>query len=169
MPDIKPILRSILRVLLRSGGAFIIAWFVFIVVGATICTQYVLAELAALGADVDLGLRLQVTAADIIGMQPLYGVIFGTGLLIAMVAAWGVEKWGAPQPHIVFTTAGFVAIAVTLLALKSLLEITAIAATRSTSGFLMQCLVGGLAGYVFIRARERLEVLAASLVSSRDV
>ena len=65
-----------------------------ILIGIPLCTQYVLAELTALGADVPVILRLQITGQDIIGMQPLYGMIFGAGLLIAMIAAWGFVKWG---------------------------------------------------------------------------
>ncbi len=150
--------------ILRPVGAFIIAWLVFVVVGVSVSTQYILAELTALGADVPFGLRLQVTGEDIIGMQPLYGMIFGVGLLIAVVAAWGIIKLGAPKPHIVFAAAGFISVIVTLLAMGILLgigigkafAITPIASTRSIDGFLMQCLVGGLAGYVYIRAREKL-------------
>ena len=151
----------ILYSFLRSAGAFIIAWVVLVVVGISISVQYILAELTALGADISLGLRLTVTGTDIIGMLPLYGSIFGVGLLIAMIAAWGLLKFGAPRPHIVYTVAGFVAIAVSLWSLKFAfgLNITAIASTRTADGFLMQCVAGALAGYAFIRAKEMLDAL----------
>ena len=144
-----------LAVILR----FILAWLAFVIVGIAICAQYVIAALNAMGGEVGFGLRLQITASDIIGMLPLYGTIFGTGLILGLAAAAALVKYGAPifynQRYIVFSTAGFVAIMVTLISLKAAFDITAIAAARSWGGFLLQCLAGALGGYIYCAAREK--------------
>ena len=87
---------------------------------------------------------------------PLFGVIFGTGFLIAMIVGHFIAKWVKVLPDVVFALAGFAAIAVTLLALNAAFNITAIGAAREWDGFLSLCLCGALSGYAFSLARQRL-------------
>ena len=149
-------MRISLSIILR----FILAWLAFIIVGITICSQYVIAALNAMGGDVGFALRLQITASDIIGMLPLYGTIFGVSLALAFIAASALIKYGPSifydQRDIVFSVAGFVAIMTALVSMKALFNLTAIAAVRSWDGFLLQCFAGALSGYIYCRLREKM-------------
>lgn len=135
---------------------FIAALLVLNIIGVIVSTQFNLSHLLALGIDVPFSVRLTTTLHDIVYMQPLFGVIFGVGLLIAMIVGHFIAKLVKILPDLVFALAGFAAIAVTLLALKAAFQITAIGASREWDGFLSLCLVGALAGYAYSTASARL-------------
>lgn len=129
--------------------AFLAAFIVLNLVGVAVQTQFNIGHLLALGIDVPFSTRLSTTLHDLAVMQPLFGGIFGTGLLIAMIVGHYIARMVKILPDLVFSLAGFAAMAVTLLALKAAFQITAIGAAREWDGFLSLCLVGALAGYVF--------------------
>lgn len=134
---------------------FICALLVMNIIGVIISTQFNLGHLLALGVDIPFSQRLGTTLHDIVSMQPLFGVIFGTGLLIAMAVGTVIARLVKILPDLVFALAGFVAIAVTLTALQAAFQITAIGATREWDGFLSLCLTGALSGYVYSVATMR--------------
>lgn len=138
-------------------GAFIAALLVLNIIGVIISTQFNIGHLLRLGVDVPFSVRLSTTLHDIISMQPLFILIFGTGMLIAMAVATLIAKWVKILPDLVYTLAGLACMVVIFIALKAALQITAIGATREWDGFLSLCLVGGLAGYVYSVAMTRLE------------
>ena len=138
-------------------GAFIAALLVLNIIGVIISTQFNIGHLQRLGVDVPFSLRLSTTLHDIVSMQPLFGGIFGIGLLIAMTVATLIAKWVKILPDLVYTLAGLACMAVTFTALKAAFQITAIGAAREWDGFLSLCLVGGLAGYVYSIAMARLD------------
>ena len=140
---------------------FIAALLVLNIIGVIVSTQFNLGHLLALGIDVPFSVRLSTTLHDIISMQPLFGAIFGVGLLIAMLVGHVIARLVKTLPDMVFALAGFAAIAVTLLALKAAFQITAIGAAREWDGFLSLCLVGALAGYVYSVASARLAAAQA--------
>ena len=128
---------------------FLAAFIVLNLLGVAVQTQFNIGHLSALGIDVPFSIRLSTTLHDLAVMQPLFGGIFGTGLLIAMIAGHYIARMVKILPDLVFALAGFAAIFVTLSALKAAFQITAIGAAREWDGFLSLCLVGALSGYVF--------------------
>ena len=134
---------------------FITAFIVLNVIGATVQTQFNLGHLLALGIDVPFSTRISTTLHDIVSLQPLFGVIFGIGFLIAMIVGHFIAKLVKILPDMVFALAGFAAMAATLLSMKSVFQITAIGAAREWDGFLSLCVVGALAGYAFSVAKTR--------------
>ena len=134
---------------------FITAFIVLNVIGATVQSQFNLGHLLALGIDVPFSTRISTTLHDIVSLQPLFGVIFGIGFLIAMIVGHFIAKLVKILPDMVFALAGFAAMAVTLLSMKSVFQITAIGAAREWDGFLSLCVVGALAGYAFSVAKTR--------------
>ena len=134
---------------------FISAFIVLNVIGATVQTQFNLGNLLALGIDVPFSTRISTTLHDIVSLQPLFGVIFGIGFLIAMTVGHFIAKLVKILPDMVFALAGFAAMAVTLLSMKAVFQITAIGAAREWEGFLSLCVVGALAGYAFSVAKTR--------------
>lgn len=141
---------------------FLAALIVLNLVGIAVQTQFNLGHLLALGIDVPFSLRLSTTGHDLTAMLPLFGSIFGTGLLIAMIVGHYIARIVKILPDLVFALAGFAAIAVTLTALKAAFQITAIGAAREWDGFLSLCLVGALAGYVFSQTVMRLNEKTAA-------
>ena len=135
--------------LLAQLLGFLTAFVILNVVGVIISTQFNIGHLLRLGVEVPFSLRLSTTLHDIFSMQPLFGAIFGVGLLIAMIVATLIANWVKILPDVVYALAGFAAILVTLMALKAVFQITAIGAAREWDGFLSLCLVGALSGYVY--------------------
>ncbi len=131
---------------------FIISVIAFIVIGCAVSTQFNLAEISALGLAIPLSTRLQTTAQDIVGMAPLFGAIFGTGLLISQIVSGQITRFLPRLRTQIYITAGFVAVTTTLVLMKMVFNITAIAATRSMDGFIALGLVGSLAGYIFAKS-----------------
>ena len=141
---------------------FLVALLVLNIIGVIISTQFNLGHLLRIGVEVPFSLRLSTTLHDIVSMQPLFGSIFGIGLLIAMVVATLIAKWVKILPDVVFALAGFACVVVTLTALKAAFQITAIGAAREWDGFLSLCLVGALAGYAYSVATARFDAQSAA-------
>jgi hypothetical protein len=129
--------------------AFLVGWVVLVVLGATVNTQFALGSLTDLGVQIPFSARIDTTFKDIGNMLPLFGSIFGLGFLIAMTVGNVIFSIVKILPYMVFALAGFASVGVTLLALKAAFQVTAIGAARNWDGFLMLCLAGALAGYVF--------------------
>lgn len=138
-----------------NGVGFLAGLLVLNIIGVIVSTQFNLGHLLALGVEVSFATRVQTTLFDIASMQPLFGVIFGVGFLIAMIVGHFIAKWVKILPDLVFGLAGFAAVAVTLLALKAAFNLTAIGAAREWDGFLSLALVGALSGYAFSLTRQR--------------
>lgn len=125
-----------------------LAGFIFLnVIGAAVQTQFNIGHLLALGVEVPFSKRMATTMQDIAYLQPLFGTIFGTGFLIAMIVAKFIADWVKILPDLVFAIAGFAAMAVTLVSLKTAFQLTPIGAAREWDGFLSLCVVSALAGY----------------------
>lgn len=139
-----------------SMFAFLAGLLTINIIGVIVSTQFNLGHLLAIGVEVSFPTRVSTTLFDLVSMQPLFGVIFGLGFLIAMPVGHFIAQWVKILPDLVFSLAGFAAIAVTLTALTAAFQITAIGAAREWDGFLSLALVGALAGYVFSLVRRRL-------------
>lgn len=139
-----------------NGLGFLAGLLVLNIIGVIVSTQFNLGHLLALGVEVPFATRVSTTLFDLASMQPLFGMIFGTGFLIAMLVGHFIARWVKILPDLVFALAGFAAICVTLMALTAAFQITAIGAAREWDGFLSLGLVGALAGYAFSLVRTRL-------------
>jgi hypothetical protein len=126
------------------------------VVGAAVQTQFNIGHLLALGIEVPFSMRISTTLQDIVYLQPLFGMIFGTGFLVAMIVGSYIAAWVKILPDLVFALAGFAAMSVTLFSLNAAFMITPIGAAREWDGFLSLCIVGALAGYAFSITLARL-------------
>ena len=119
-------------------------------VGTLSQTQFVIASLFAIGADIDLATRAEMTFADLIGLGPAY---FGIAL-IAFLAAFFCARWVTlrlPVPaRLIYALAGATGIAVALILLESVFFGTQIiAGARETIGKVAQIGIGGACGYLF--------------------
>ncbi len=162
--------------ILRSIICFALAWISLSFIGTFVGAQFVLAELSNMGADVGFGTWFKVSFGDAFAMLPfislgngraLWVMILGFAFLLSMISAEVTIKWGpsifSNNKEIVYASAGFISIFVVLLTVEALFfSITPIAATRGWSGFIMQCLVGATAGYIYFFVRSKLAPNTAS-------
>ncbi len=152
-----------MRNLIPSFGTF--ARFIVCCVVLTFClvvtsTQFALGALIDLGVDISFASRVQTTLHDLQSMSPLVGIIFGVGMLIAMIVGSYIARVVGILPGLVFALAGFASVAVTIASTKLAFDITVIVATRHWDGYIAFCLIGALSGYVFHRLASRPSVAA---------
>ncbi|MEQ9145863.1 MAG: hypothetical protein RLO08_16060 [Parvibaculaceae bacterium] len=141
---------------IRPVSGFLAALIVMIVLGSIASTHFVLQGLSDLGTEITLSDRLSMTLQDIGGIAPLYGAIFGTGLLIAFIVAIFVTRLAPSLRWLVYTVAGATAMLVTMIALQVAFDgIMPISGARTTGGFLAQIAVGALAGFTFASLTPR--------------
>ena len=137
--------------MLRRFVSYLLAVVATTVLAAAGSTQFVLAELAALGVQVPLGDRVATTAHDIVGMFPAYGAINAVGFLIALsLAAWLTRRWPAAR-NALFVLAGAGAVLTALYAMRWSFGITLVAGARSTGGLAVQALAGAAGGWLYAR------------------
>lgn len=132
--------------------AFLVAVVIATVWGSVVQTQYNLAGIASVGAEVS-GVRFSTTLGDIFsGFTPTYGgYIVLPSLLVAFLVAWWLSRLTSLSPMLWFGLAGFAAIlagnpivnAISPLALL-------VGATRDFSCLLLMSVGGAIAGLVFV-------------------
>lgn len=134
---------------------WLLAWLAGVVVvtvlGSMIQTQINLARIAALDEPVPFGPRIETTLFDLASFAPTWGVIMALGMLIATVVAGLFSRRWPRWRSGLFVFAGFVAVAAALGVMNAMLPVTAVAAARSASGFMLLCLAGALGGWVHAR------------------
>lgn len=136
----------------RPLGSFIAVLIVLILLGSTASTHFVLQGLTDLGVDIPLSERVSMTLQDIAGIAPLYGAIFGLGLIIAFTVAIFVTRLAPSLRWLVYLVAGGAAIAATLSLLAIAFDgIMPISGARTTGGFIAQVVGGAFVGYLFAR------------------
>ncbi len=136
-------------------SSFVLAWLIMVIIGTSICSLFVLNELSLLGVVLPLDVRLQTIGHDIIGMAPLFGIIFGLAILAAFIVAFLVTHYLISLPRTVYTSAGFIAVMAAIMIMEAVFQLSGIAATRTFGGILSLSLVGGLSGFVYIWLREK--------------
>jgi hypothetical protein len=141
--------------LLRRLGAFVAALVVMALLGSIAHSLFVQdawssSVAAAEGAPGELSMdhRLAWIAHDLVGLQPLYGILTGIALLIAFLAAGLFARFTGLRP-IVFTVAGAVAIFVLFWAVKANLGTVGVFGARGTYGLAAQIVAGAIAGLSF--------------------
>lgn len=134
--------RRTLRFLLSALSGFVLA--------SIFHSQFVLAELSALGTSVPMKERLSMTLQDIAGLLPGYGSVIVVALLLGFLLMRSAQRWIPLSDMWGYPLAGFLAMAAALTAMQPLLDVTLIAGARSAAGFLCQSLAGASAGLMFI-------------------
>ena len=117
-------------------------------------TQIILANVAALGPEVDFAVRLQATGHDLLGLATSYLPLIAVGFLLGLPVAAGLAKLLPDQRMLLYIVAGAVAVIAIHLLIKAVLGLSAVAATRTLAGLLSQGLAGAVGGYLFYRLRS---------------
>ncbi|UTA46854.1 hypothetical protein L1F30_11850 [Simiduia sp. 21SJ11W-1] len=115
-------------------------------------SQFVLHRLAEVGVALPVGVRVDFTLGDLLGLAPAYLPIIAIGLAIALpIASWLSQRLAAQAGlrTALFTLAGFCTMATILLSMEPIMNITVIAGSRGIAGLLGQCLAGAAAGWLY--------------------
>lgn len=136
---------------------FFPAWLVTFAFASLFHTLCVLVNLSALDVFIPWFTWLTTIVGDFIGLLPTYGVIIAVAFCIAFGATITLIRWCQQSARplsalpilLLFSLSGGVAIAVTLLAMQPIMNITLIAGSRGTLGFMLQSGAGVLGGALF--------------------
>jgi hypothetical protein len=140
-----------LRIFSALGAALIAdAW------GAIVQTQFNIASLQTIGAEIGIALRLKMTAMDLLGFTPIYGVIVLLGLACALPVAAALTRLWPAQRTPLYALAGMAGVATAIRIVDIATPApTLIAATRGSAGWLLMAAGGALAGWWFARRTRR--------------
>ena len=95
--------------------------------GSILATQFILGNVADMGMDVSLGVRLQATLHDIGGLASTYLPLIAVTFLIALLIATGLLKVFPSRPGLLYLLAGGLA----LVSLHQSSEARSISGTES--------------------------------------
>jgi hypothetical protein len=135
---------------MQNVGGLIAATLVTSILGSIFSTQSVIASLAAINVDVPLATRLSMTVSDLnilIALGPITAICFIVGFIIAGLA----HGYFGGNRTAWYVIAGASALITTLLIIKSILLITAIAGTRTPLGLMSFALAGAVGGWVYAK------------------
>lgn len=149
---------SIFKRVSRFFIPFMPAWLVTFAFASIFHTSSVLHNLRQLDISIPWHTWLKTMVQDFLGLLPTYGVILAValclGFLVTSMLIRAIHKPGGTLVPIVrcslFCVSGGMAIAVTLLAMQPILNVTLIAGARGTVGFGLQCIAGMIGGVVFV-------------------
>lgn len=124
--------------------------------GALVQTQFNLAALQDLGAQVPWALRLRTTGQDVLGFGPLYLAVVAVSFALAFPTAAVISRYWPRWRAVLCALAGFTALIVAVRVIDAATPPPVlIAATRSTPGLLAMSLGGAFAGLLFARLTLR--------------
>ncbi|OLU20509.1 hypothetical protein BVH01_00780 [Pseudomonas sp. PA1(2017)] len=136
----------------RPWLPFGLAVLVATVLGSIVQTQFNLAALQQLGADIPPGIRLKTTAHDLLGFSPTLAALVVAAFLVALpLTAWLAPAQGALR-WLAFLLAGALAMLLALIFTNAVAPMpTLIGANRTLAGTLALMLCGSLGSLVFAR------------------
>jgi hypothetical protein len=142
--------------MLRWSIGFVVALAVMVVLGSLAHSYFVQEAWSAAAGQAEgagpvplsFAERLNWIGHDLIGLQPLYGIICGVALLIAFLAATLLSRFTGLRA-IVFPVAGAVAIFVLFTVMKMQLGTVGVFGARGEMGLGAQMLAGLIAGALF--------------------
>ena len=137
--------------------AFIIAALVTYLIASVSATAGVIGNLSEMGFVVSFGGRIATTLADIAGLLPLYLPLLAIALLLGFLVTGLIGRWQPGWRSFGYPLAGFAAVIVMHLLLKTVLGVTPIVATREVGGLLMQGVAGAAGGFAFFYLISRSE------------
>jgi len=120
-----------------------------------VATQLVLADVAGFGLDVDIGVRIDATLHDLMGLAIPLGIIVGVSMAIAFAVAWFAHKKIGGNATRWYMAAGFVSVPAGLLLLKVAMGVTLLAAARTPLGMFLVGLCGLTGGWLFAFLTDR--------------
>ena len=135
--------------------SFLPSWFATFLVASSLHTFQVLNALSRIGVEISSSEWLSTAWKDAAGLLPTYGTIIAVALFLAFNAVTVIQKYGMKQnvTNACFITlssiAGASSIAVVLLAMQPILDVTLIAGARGFDGFLLQCFAGLIGGFIY--------------------
>lgn len=136
---------------LRPVLAWAMAVVLAVVAGSIIQTQFNLAAIERLGAEVGFGQWLATTGHDLVHFTPTYAMLVAIAFAVAWPVAGILKRWWPDQRQWLFLLAGFAAILTLILVMNRALPVTGIAATRCSFGTVLLAAAGGLAGWLYAR------------------
>ncbi len=144
----------------RRIGAWLAAVFVTVILGVLFQTQNVISRLGNLGADINMGERVSMTAYDVTHLGSLYGIFITIALGIAFLIGGLLHrsvKFGRP---LIYSVAGGTAILVMLFLMKqAFFDVHIIAGARDALGITLQLLSGAIGGWVFAYLTRHLSAI----------
>ena len=137
---------------IRTVLAFVGAALVSYALAAIAATQGALASLPTIAQPIPIGVRLATTSSDLLGMLPLYAPLIAASLFAGFLVARFVLRWLPDLRSLAYLLAGALALLALHLIMRNTFDgIIPVAATRSTSGLLLQMLAGAAGGWLFAR------------------
>jgi hypothetical protein len=134
----------------RRIFGFAFAIFVAASWASIVQTQFNLAALQALGAEVSFALRMQTTAQDLVGFGPLFAAVAAVAFALAFPLAGFATRRMRRAGFVLFAVAGWIALIVAVKLIDAVVPPPVlIAATRSIGGLLLTTLGGAIAGGLF--------------------
>ena len=141
---------------MRMLFAFLLAVLVGAVLVSIANTHVVLQALAAVGAEIPAGVRLDAIQRDLVGFGPTLAVLVLIAFLVAFPTAGLVARLLGPGwRRLGYTLAGGTAIAVMMLAITAVYcqilgaTVTPVASSRELQGLLTLALGGAAAGFLY--------------------
>lgn len=133
---------------------FLLAVICCFVLASLIHSQFVLYGLIRLGIEIDLMTRISSSMEDMLGLFPTYGAVILIALLLGFTIVWLIRKYLFSLSGWLYPLAGAASIAIALLAMQPILNITLLASAREPLGIAMQCLAGFFGGWAFMYQRN---------------
>ncbi|WP_089659329.1 hypothetical protein [Franzmannia pantelleriensis] len=129
---------------------FLLAVLVTTLSGSLIQTQFNLAALTALGAEISLATRLTTTAQDLVGFAPLYASLVAVTLTVALPLAALSRRWLPLPAGLLYASAAALGLWLAFMVVDALAPMpTLIAATRSLTGTLCMLVGAALGGVLY--------------------
>lgn len=132
--------------------AFVLAIAFTAFAGAAAHSQFIVANMIALGHPVAFGDRIAWAGHDALGMFATYAPLVAFAFLLAFPVAALVSRRMKQNRTLGYALAGAVAIAAALLVMKQVLDVSGVAGARTAFGIAAQSVAGALGGWIFARA-----------------
>jgi len=137
--------------MLRVLKAFFFAVLLTYALASVMATLSVLGNLQSMGVDVSVAVALRTAIHDMVGLSSSYLVLILLALALGLPVAAGLSKVMPSCRLVLFVLAGFTAIVALHVIVKAIFGLSAIAATRTMSGLIIQGAAGAVGGYVYYR------------------
>jgi len=137
-----------MKIALKYAVAFTAAVLFSSVLGSIFSTQFVIASLQSIGAEVTLGTRLTLTIKDL-GILQTLSLAISASFFIAFLIAGALNRLVGGNRTFWFIFAGLSSITCLLLMMGWHLQLMPIAGARSNLGLAFQALAGGFGGWLF--------------------
>jgi len=135
--------------MLRVLKAFFFAVLLTYALASVMATLSVLGNLQSMGVDVSVAVALRTALHDLVGLSLSYLVLILLALALGLPVAGGLSKIMPSYRLVLFVLAGFTAIVALHLIMKAIFGLSAIAATRTMPGLIIQGAAGAVGGYVY--------------------